>query len=86
MATAPAEGEGHDDGGELRSTVGKRPKKVGTLRSHDPTLGLGMAMVRLQALSSPPSVASVLESDVGPLVPLRPSWWPEEIGREKEDE
>ena len=50
--------------------------KVGTLRAFEPSMGLGMATVRLEALKKGGSCA--VEGGAS-LVPLRPSWWPENV-------
>jgi len=57
-----------------------RGGKAATMRSYDPSLGLGLALCRLEALmAGEPLVAP--SDDPPPLAPLRPSWWPEEIAR-----
>jgi folate-binding protein YgfZ len=85
-----AEGAAHDDADDAGKAVLRdgKGKKAGMLRSYDPANGLGMALCRLDAaecdagsdgLGAPPLAAA--DEELPPLAPLRPSWWPDDVGR-----
>ena len=67
------ESEPSDDDGTLRDPRGG---KAATLRSFDATLGIGMALCRLDALREG---ASLVAPHRPPLIPLKPTWWPDEV-------
>jgi hypothetical protein len=69
--------------GSARVLLDAKGKKAATLRSYEPTLGLGMALCRLGALDT--GQALTLKGGEGQesspaLVPWRPSWWPDDVG------
>ena len=75
------EEEGEEGGGGRDTLRNAKGKKVGDLRSYDPSLGLGMALCRLDAIGTSVERAAADQGGVvPPLTPLRPSWWPEEVG------
>ena len=74
------EGEGEGAGLKLLNAKGKR---AATLRSYNPVLGVGLALCRLEALGAAQSLAATEDAapaGLPPLLPVRPSWWPEAIG------
>lgn len=69
--------EAAEGGLKLLNAKGKR---AATLRTYDSSLGIGLALCRLEALASSESLSAADEGGPPPLRPLRPSWWPEHIG------
>ena len=76
-ASAEDDGEGVTDRLSLLDAKGKGAAK---LRTFEPSLGLGLALCRLTALGGQ-QAGGVLTDSSGKLsvVPLRPSWWPEDV-------
>lgn len=81
---------GEAEGGEAGagSLSGASGASAGKLRAYASTLGLGVALCRLSALSGGGGAltAGVLTTPEGlRLVPLRPSWWPASVGAPSPD-
>lgn len=84
------EGAGEEEAGEEGGGGGVKlldgaGKRAATLRSFDPITGIGLALCRLDSLGSSQSLSQVLSAEasargVPPLLPIRPSWWPQSIG------
>ena len=72
-SSAHDESEPSDDEGTLRDPRGG---KAATLRSFNTTLGIGMALCRLDALREG---ALLVAPHRPPLIPLKPTWWPDEV-------
>ena len=66
--------------GKLKGTSGSKPG--GSMRSYNPTLGLGMALCRLDALARGEPLGT---ADGSALLAVVPSWWPDRILRPPDD-
>ena len=73
-------GEGKSDVAAAISMNDAKGKGVAKFRAFEPSLGVGLALCRLTALGGQ-KVGGALTDGSGALsaVPLRPSWWPDEV-------